>query len=404
LATENSKMYTLNHLPNNYALHASTQHALKMKLCMESLLSVPRSVVIDGLISYGGSTGSGLELPAKSFSEFFERNHLFTKVPVDAYCTLEKIQPDTYRDKLIKLCNPKKTIKDCYSHSFAMTEVNQLLNHQPQYYFHNAISLIGHKNDMKFLNVSDSCACAAHPEKEKAIYNSLMEFIERQALLGSWLTKRHRYRINPELLKVVTPYTDLVDRLLDNGELYIYENGLNLPAYTIIMFYFSHSSKDLVQYSIGSSSGLTLGEALHTSLVELYQCYAFLYNTESSAGLEDKAGSGYHLKFQKCNHQKTKEKIPFINENEPFSVSTEKDLYAKHAYTFEEVLSALAATSQDIYYYHCYEPALKLHFTKVMSPDYFAHMSLPALNLDNAYAKKCGISRENAYFEPIPFP
>ena len=393
-------------LPHCKANHASVQHPVKFKLCTESLLSVPKSVVIDGIVSYGGSTSIGLKLPCKAYGEFYERNHLFTRVTKDGQKKLSAVNPKTYRDKLLTLCLMKQSDKEqCLDHEFSMTNVSNIFDNTPQDYFYNAISLNCNKSDSKFINFSDSCACAAHPDKEKALYNSLMEFIERQALLGSWLSQSYQYTINPELLREVTPYSELADLFLDNGELFIFHNGNQLPGHTVIMFYFSKSRADLVQYSIGSSSGLSLEEALTSSFEELYQCYAFLYNSESSEGLENKAGAGYHLEFQKCNNQSVRETIPFMRNIHPFEISSLHDLRQAKKYTYQEVLNELSSISHDIYYYHAYDKSLALHYTKILSPDFFVHMSLNNnLNIDNKYAKQLNITAENAYMQKIPFP
>ncbi len=398
-------MSTPYQLPYANALHTSPQHALKFKMCSENLLSMPRSAVIDGIISYGGSTGTGITLPVKAFSEFFERNHLFTQVPVDRQGKLSSIKPASFANKLKKLCKESSNAEESLDeHMFSLTRVYHLNSHEPQDYLYNSISLKGTSKDYPYFRFTDSCACAAHPEKEAALHNSLMEFVERQALLASWSSKTVRYAINPELLRTLTPYRQLVDNLLENGHLHIYENGIGLPGHTVIMFYFAKSSDDLVQYSIGSSSGLSLQEALTSALVELYQCYSFLYNAECSEGLQDKAGAGYHVKFLQCNHQETREIIPFLKQSAPFTLTSLDELANFPAVSYEDVRNAICEFSSDVYYYHHHEPALKLHFTKIMSPDYFAHMALQRVSFDNAFAKSLGIDKEHAYLEPIPFP
>ncbi len=393
-------------LPQCKANHASIQHATKFKLCAESLLTTPKSAIIDGIISYGGSTSIGLKLPRKAYGEFHERNHLFTKVPVNHQKKLRDIQPQSYQEKLLGLCQLKNSdAQQCLDHTFLFTTVYNLFDNRPQDFFYNGISLNCAKADSKYINFSDSCACASHPQKEKALYNSLMEFLERQALLGSWLSKTYQYTINPTLLREITPYTELVDSLLENGELFIFQNGNALPGHTVIMFYFSHSAEDLVQYSIGSSSGLTLVEALTSTLEELYQCYSFLYNMESSEGLENKAGAGYHLEFQKCNRQSVRETIPFMQAIRPYHIDSIADLHQTRNYSYQDILDELAIISNDLFYYHAYDNTLNLHYTKIMSPDFFMHMSLNNnLNIDNRYAQKLGITKTNAYLEKIPFP
>lgn len=393
-------------LPNCKANHASVQHAVKFKLCNESFLSTPKSAIIDGIISYGGSTSIGLKLPCKAFGEFYERNHLFTQVPVHAHKKLAEVKPETYRNKLLGLCQFKnKVADDALNHSFDFTRVYNLFDETPQDYFYNAISLSCKANDSQFINFSDSCACAAHPKKESALYNSLMEFLERQALLGSWLSRTYQYRINSELLRDITPYDELVDLLLSNGELFIFQNGNQLPGHTVIMFYFSQSENDLVKYSIGSSSGLTIEEALLSAFEELYQCYSFLYNSESSEGLENKAGAGYHLEFQKCNHSAIRSTIPFMQNLSPAKIQTLSDLQQLHRYTQAEVTAELAQLSSDIYYYHTFDKSLALHYTKILSPDFFVHMALNnSLNINNSYARRLNITPENAFLGKIPFP
>lgn len=400
------KINSVHHLPHCSATHASIHHATKFKICTESMLSAPKSAVIDGIISYGGSTGIGLNLPRKAYGEYFERNHLFTAVPIDEKKPLSRVEPLAFQNKLLTLCsqNPK-TSEVNQEHPFSLTKVHNLFDNKLQDYFYNAISLNGLKEDAPYLGYCDSCACASHPIKQKALYNSMMEFLERQALLGSWLSQTCQYAINPALLKDITPYSDLTDKLLENGSLHIFANGNQLPGHSVIMFYFAHSEKDMVQYSIGASSGLSLQEALISSLEELYQCYTFLYNMECSSGLENKAGSGYHLSFQQCNYRGVKETIPFFKQPVPLQISTLDELHAVRIFSYQNILTELEELTTDIYYYHFYDRSLNLHFTKIMSPDFFAHMSLTkTLNFENLYAKKLGITRGNAYLAKIPFP
>lgn len=394
------------YLPSCNVTHASTQQAIKFKLCGESLLYTPKSAILDGVVSYGGSTGVGLNLVRKAYGEFLERNHLFTKVPVFNKKKLSEISPQRYQEKLLGLCSlDKQSREDCLAHEFLFTKVVNLFSEIEQDYFYNTVSLSISKDDQPFLGFTDSCACAAHPVKEAALENSVLEFIERQALLGSWMSKTYQYSINPELLRYITPYDELVDLLLDNGELYIVQNGLDLPGHTVIIFYFSKSEKDVVQYAIGSSSGLTIEDALSSALVELYQCYTFLYNAEYSTGLENKAGAGYHLSFRKCNHSGIRDTIPFLNHFKPFEINTLAELSALESFTYEQLLAALKTQSSDIYYYHHYDPSLELHITKVLSPDFFAHMSLNQyLNFESYFAKKLGITKDNAFLGKIPFP
>ena len=385
--------------------HVSLQHAVSFRLCSESMLGVPRSIILDGVISYGGSTGYGFELVQKAFGEYYERNHFFTAVPITSQKSLEQIVPGIHQNKLSSLC--RKNQDDFFTeHDFSFTTVYNLFTRTPVDYFFNAISLRGVKQDVEKLNVTDSCGCATHTTQEAALHNALIEFLERQALLGSWLSNRYRYAINPEVLRDLSPYTSLVENILDNGELHIFEIGHDLPGYNIVMFYFSHSATDAVQYSVGSKTSGSLADAITSAFAELYQCYTFLYSAVfKPTNLSGKAGSGYHLAFTKYNTQATKLIIPYLQKNIEFEIKTLDEVRAFPTFEHVELLKGLQLISSEVYFYHYYEAALKLHFIKVLSPDFFPHMSLDKLfDLNMLYAQKLGITMDNAYLELLPFP
>jgi len=398
----------LNYSPICRESHAALHYPIQTKLFSNHLVNTPRSLGVDGVIGYGGATGTGLNLIKKAYGEFLERTHFFTAVQVTTQSTLSIVKPKL-ATKLYSLCNQLKShnTPPIEQHSFHLTQVNNLFNDEPEYYLYNLISLNGKKWDMPFIAFNDSCSCATHSSKKESLRSSLNEFLERQALIGSWAAKQYRYLINPELLQEITPYRDLAFNLLENGELYVFENGLNLPGYSIIIFYFSKSKQDIVQYSVGSGAHFTLKAALNSAFEELWQCYTFQYNSENTASLEDKAGSEYHLNFQQCNHIDTKNKIPFLEniDNKPFDIQELTDINDHKDFTWEEVMHNLAKISSDIYYYHHYDSCTQMHYTKILSPDFFSHMSVDKkLNYDNTYARTLSLTAENAFKQKIPFP
>lgn len=398
----------LNYTPSHGMSHASLSHPTRVKLFIDHMASVPRSVSSDGILNYGGGTGVGWDAPRKAFGEFFERNHFFNAVKISSHKPLKTIEPLPFRQKLAHYCQQiQHTTADCLQHSFYFTTVSNLFDGTEREFFLNAISLHGQASDSAFITFSDSCACASHSTKQNALTSSLTEFLERQSLLGSWTTKKIRYTINPMLLLKITPYAILVDSLLENGHLFIFENGINLPGYSIIIFYFSKSAKDLVQYSVGSNADLSLKNAIVCALEELWQCYNFQYNTESSFSLPDKAGSDYHLHFQQCNNLSVKNLIPFFDklDSSTFDMNSLEDIEEMPSYSYNRAIIELGNISCDIYCYEQFDPILNIYYSKIVSPDFFMHMSVDKpLNFDNAYAQTLGVNRSNAYKEKIPFP
>ena len=401
-------MSNLGHLLNTSIAktkHASLHHATAINLSSENMLCTPRSLIINGIVSYGGSTGFGLELTQKAFGEYYERNHFFNAIPISAIQLLHQIEPKAHQQRLRTLCD-ETSAEGLAQHPFAFTTVYNLFDNTPTDYFFNAISLHSRSSDTPFLYVTDSCACASHVSKEKALYQSMIEFLERQSLIGSWIARRYAYAINPLVLKDLSPYSCLVDKILENGELHIFDLGNDLPGYNIIMFYFAHSTKDAVQYSVGSKTSTSLAEALCSAFEELYQCYTFLYSAVfKPTNLEHKAGAGYHMAFSSYNTPNTRLIIPFLENPQPFKINTIEEVQAQPEFSLQQFLESLGSLTPNIYYYHYYEEALRLHFTKILSPDFFAHMSLnKPLNLNNVYAKHLNITQEKAYLEKLPFP
>lgn len=385
--------------------HLSFQHPTSLKYFDNNNLAAPRSFVLDGAISYGGSSGYGTTLINKAYGEYWERNHFQTAVPISSQKSISQVYPVAHRNKLLELCTASNQDK-LQQHLFSFATVYNLFDETAYDYFYNAVSLRTLKQDAPFLGITDSIACASHPSKNQALYHSLIEFLERQSLVGSWISKTYRYSINPSILGEITPYSNLYDALSDNGDLYIFEIGNLLPAYSVIIFYFSHSSKDVVQYAVGSKSGLSLREAINSAFDELYQTYSMLYLTNSSSKqFENKAGSDYHAQFPQFNTIKTKEIIPYFSPTSEHKINTRSDLEALPTFSLNETLLLLQEISNDVFFYHHYEKALKLHFTKIISFDFFAHMSLgKKLSLNVLYAKKLNINERNAYLTPLPFP
>jgi len=396
------------YLPITNSFHASMCFPTRAKLFANNLLTTPRTIGVDGIMSYGGGTGVGLDLPKKSFGEYFERNHFFLNVPVTSTEKLKNILPLTLQNALAKCMNQIKNSKnDPLEHSFHLTKVHNLMNHELADYPFNAISLNGKKPDGGFYNFNDSCSCAAHTSKEAVLRSSLCEFLERQALVGSWTSRQVRFAIEPTVLLHATPYATLAEQLLNHGELYIFENNIGLPGYSTIIFYFAKSENDLVQYSVGSSAGFSLEESLNGSFEELWQCYLFQYNAENSKGLADRAGSAYHLSFQACNHPQIRETIPFLSAQykTEMRIKNTADMQKLPQYQFKDIVIELSNITSEIYYYHHFDKCLGFHYAKLVSPEFFIHMSLEQrLNFDNAYAKRIGLVKETANLSKIPFP
>ena len=388
-------------------LHASPRAPQKTMLYLNHQLAVPRSMSIDGMLCYGGGTGVGLDLIRKAFGEYHEREHFFLDVPLSQRGSIEAVVPRALREKyslLLSQLSKNEITKDSV---LSYSKVTSLKDEKAVPYFYNALALKSDARDTALLPFSDSSACATHNSKQASFDNALSEFIERQAFLGSWMAQRANYRIAPEVLLRVTPFTQLVEDLLSGGELYIFHNALDLPGHSVVMFYFSKDKRDKVQYTVGASAGFSLPAVLTSALEELWQCYAFLYNVGNTATLKDKAGSSFHRKFEAYNNTSTKGIIPYFKEGALLdnTIANYEDVKSAKVYTAQDIIDEFNKRNNDVFYYHKIDTAKKLHFTKIVSPDYFVHMALDEpLNIINAYSQRLGITTKNAYTTRLPFP
>lgn len=400
-------MFASHFKTNHQQMHASSRAPQKSMLYLNHQLSAPRSMSIDGMLCYGGGTGVGLDLIRKAFGEYHEREHFFLDVALRQRGTIETMVPLFLQDKYKRLLEQLSQRSISANTPLSFSEVNSFKNGETIPYFYNALSLKSDGRDTAFFPFSDSSACAVHNSKEASLSNALAEFIERQAFLGSWLSQRANYRIAAEALQQVTPFSQLVADLRRAGELYIFHNAIDMPGHSVVMFYFSKDPRDKVQYTVGASAGFSLPAVLSSALEELWQCYTFLYNLGNTAILEDKAGSSFHRKFQAYNTSTTKEIIPYFKSGALLSDTIAGYDAIKKAPTFtvSDIISAFNKQNEDVFYYHQIDEAKKLHFTKIVSPDYFVHMALDEpLNIVNTYSKKIGITLENAYTVRLPFP
>lgn len=378
--------------------HLSLQHVNSCRILNDGFIAAPKSIILDGIISYGGATGHGLTTVHKSFGEYFERNHFFTAVPISAQKPLKDTKLHL---SLASLCVAKQNFFD---HNFSLTNVYNIFSNNSYEYLYNAISLRSSREDSQFIKMNDSCGCASHITKAQALNSSLLEFIERQAIIGSWISKTVNYSIDASLLRAVTPYKLLVENLLENGAIYIYEVSKLLPGYNIVMYYFANNSQDAVQFSIGSKTSGSLKEAIRSAFEELYQCYTFLYGCVfKESNLENKAGSAYHQNFISYNNLQTREIIPY--KTSTHLITNIAQLKTSEVYDYRFMLEKLQTISKKIFYYHNFDACLGLHFTKILSPDFFSHMSIDhSLNLDCLYANKLNITKANANLTMLPFP
>lgn len=363
----------------------------------------------------GSGVGFGKAAILGAMGEFMERFHFFNHVKPMKSGTIKDASSEgnsaltaSLLKALSQLC-PESVSKDIEKHPFHLTPVFNIFSLQKEFVPTVLLSLsdIKIKTDTSYLPYRDSSGQSTHTIPEMAFENALMEFIERQCLVGSWIRQccRHRVAFNDADVELLSPLSYMLGQLRECGEIFLFDISQNLEPYVVLSLYRSKSTSEIVQYSVGLSANLKPKMAVENSLMELWSSYLFMYKNSDRIEAFSDPDQRYHQHFLNCNVRQTVDEFPFFSKKE-------KCISLKQYFTFpevetEQVKVILKHVSQNILWY--VRPVriggnIQI-FGKIFSPDFFLHMdpSKP-LNFENSFSGFLGLSGKNPCAKRIPFP
>jgi len=371
-----------------------------------ALTQLPKILNLTSDCVVGNGAGYNQDAIYGSFGEYIERYHFYNEVKSSKKALFSDLLKDNNYKKLIDMIGQiKQTRDDPDSHIFEWVAVRNILTNEDCFYPLVMISMAHAQSpDRKFIPFIDSCGQSSHITKEEAFKSSLNEFIERQALIGSWLSKKAKYKISIETHPLLGNMNYIVDMLNHFGELTAFDLGNQLPGYNLIIFYFSKSSKDCVKYSVGMASSGDPVDALIRAISELWQSYVFMYlNSDNPENLDPRYK--YLNDLLQFNNLDTRNMIPFYHQK--LVTFDTNQLLQFHKIQLKEQIIQLKTISEDIYAYESSTTFMgkKVYFCKMMSPDFYLHMGIKMpLNFINAYSKLLDIASKIDIISPIPFP
>jgi hypothetical protein len=371
-----------------------------------ALAHLPMIFNLTGDCVVGNSSGFQEEAICGGFGEYVERYHFYNEVDINLTARLDKVNDSAVTNKFIAMIEQVQKSKElAREHQFDLTAVSNIFTQEKNYIPSVLISLSRmDSRDRDFIPFIDSCGQAAHVSPQKAFTSALNEFIERQALVGSWLSGNARYRIELERHEALGAANKILESLKAHGKLMAFELNNGLPGYSVIIFYFSKDKKDIVKYSVGMAADPNPVRACERALGELWQSYIFMYlNAENPENLDQRYQ--YLNDLIHFNNHETESIIPYApDENESLSIH---DFLRFKKFTEADCLNVLKDISPYVYAYarSSYLFGRKFYFCKISSPDFFMHMGVKMpLNLGNSYAKMLAISPLLKIQNPIPFP
>lgn len=366
----------------------------------------PLASHVQGHVSLGRGSGFGLRSLQAAYAEFMERSHFYLNIQSDMRGKLHDCNSFLVADALYQMINQLKlTPNDAKDHEFHLTHVKNIFDDTndflPTVMF--ALSQFD-RADRHYIPCIDSSGGAAHTSFEQAFHHSLLEFIERQAVIGSWLIRQFRYKIDPQVLLYAPQHQKLAKQLLKNGEIHVYDVCLSLPGYAVIILYFAKSRIDCVQYAIGMAAALTPQEAITKALNELWLDYGYLY-WACRAIYDDKFFPRDKKKLIRHiddNNVEKTQKIISYDLQAPCNIHAVEYNSLPHVHV-DEALSLIYAISPNIFLYHCEDTRGDYHYTKIISPDFFVHMAVQeTLNIDNQYIKYLSDDINDLYRQTLP--
>lgn len=361
---------------------------------------------VTGDCAVGNGSGFNQEAIYSSYAEYIERYHFYYEVDTLKIATLDESNTAKMSQKLKYLINQtKNTAAPIATHAFNLTAAHNLFT-QESVWLPSVLIFLGatQSSDRTFIPFTDSCGQACHVTAELVFESALNEFIERQALVGSWLSGTTRYFFRLEPHKSLGETNKIIHELNNHGELLAFEINNHLPSYSVILFYFSKSTQDIVRYAVGMASDKNPSTALQKAVNELWQSYMFMYlNTDCPEPLDSRYK--YLNELLAFNNHDTKNIIPYFK-HELNTITTAEFINFRRQDT-SEILLKLKAISDAIFSYQrtCIVFGKRFYFCKILSPDFFIHMGITMpLNLSNHYAELLGIPATIINLQPIPFP
>lgn len=257
-------------------------------------------------------------------------------------------------------------------------------------------------------NFQDSCGVASHINSNSSVLASLLEFVERQSLIVTWIgmQRKKEYKFEDILHHLNFTKFDTIfskTKTLMNKFSYLKCYNISIFPNIFVLFIVGYNSE---HYSLGLSAGNCFLAAYRGALKEFIQCYLAsrrIKNGESLGKMDLYKDYYLNLSIQEFydNYKFLERSDPVFLHNKDMRELTNKVL------CIYDILKSLNKLGIDPYIVSIppQNKRTRLKITKVFSPDAFPHMYVPLL--DPEQYKICKILNMNEFpnkGKQIPFP
>ena len=345
-----------------------------------------------------GRSGNGCAI-----GEFLERMHFRDDVAIHAAGRLLDINPPELGKKFLDALTQLSGVarRRVEQHCFELTRVFECAVGEWTFAPRALLSL-GVSTDRAFVPISDSCGSACGRNRNMARANAMLEFIERQRLVASWLAQKAEVELIVDESEVsLGDGAGLLSMMRRSGVVRFIEPIGELPGYVVVAIYLSERRGSKASCVIAASASLTPASAIQKAVAELWQGFFWLsifrHSTPQSGGelmmqrfLQNNVESGFRV-FEPWFCGVTRERASEYVKRVPLEAG--------------QIMEWIRGRSaMRLLRYEARDGGI--HYAKFFGPDFFLHMQTDqGLNVKCGYASACGLTDlAKLNLQALPFP
>lgn len=359
---------------------------------------------VDPHVINGHGFGFDGDVHVKAIGEYLERHTAFRTVRpthkgrVDQM-NLSRLEQEALCKALLQTCGSNMRKEEIRDHSFNLVEVRRIDSGTHCYY--PAVFLSLHSfdgcRDADILPVRDTSGSAIHPERATAYRSALLEFVERQCATAMWVSRRCNEIIPLNENPVSHAKAGVVcGQMAQSGALTLYDISFLKGASVLFAEYRSRRAGELVNFACGCAADFSSEAAKLKALTEVWQTSLLL---TQMAFFEVKDYGSEKLKddFRAANRPDFELGVHVT----PLQIGHETE----DETTIDTLLKSILSVSRNIY---VYEKAInvsgtKMWFSRIISPDFFVHMSPGESNNNENCWVDLFCAPTSKRLEPLPF-
>ncbi|UVD59543.1 YcaO-like family protein (plasmid) [Rhizobium sp. Pop5] len=349
----------------------------------------------------GHGFGLGPGVAVKAMGEYFERYAAFRAVTSRGMGKIAEMRLDPEEQDALVLalrqtCHDDVR-DDIEAASFRLVEVNRLGEDRMALYPTLLLSLhsFDEQRDVRFAPVRDSSGSAIHPDKKTAFQGALLEFVERQCTTAMWVSRRCNAIEGLGAALKDRKARAIHDQMAMAGSLNVLDLSFLKGASVKFCEYKSQDPDALVNFSCGCSADFDPDAATAKAFTEAWQTSLLLPQMEFF-GAREYGSTSLKDNFQAANRA-------------GFELGVGVDPRAIGAdgndRNMETLVDSILSVSRNVYLYFrsIYVAGTKLHFCRVVSPDFFLHMSPGDHNNNDNRWIDLFCEKASRRLEPMPF-